>query len=111
MESGFAPANRLKWSFTYYKVDAFHPVGRNPALFGIGTDRGNNLQTRLDYKLNDHMRGHIDFQTLLPGDFYAHRDAAYFLRFEMIADATTNLKRLRHLFEGEHETNQGGLSK
>jgi hypothetical protein len=57
------------------------------------------------------MRGHIDFQTLLPGDFYAHRDAAYFLRFEMIADATTNLKRLKHLFEGEHETNQGGISK
>jgi len=111
VESGFAPATRLKWSFTYYKVDAFHPVGRNATLFGIGANRGNNLQTRLDFKLNDHMRGHVDFQTLLPGDFYAHRDAAYFLRFEMIADATTNLKKLRHLFESEHETNQRGLSK
>lgn len=111
LESGFSPASRLKWSFTYYKVGAFYPFGRNPAVFGTGTDRGNNLQTRLDFKVNDHLRGHIDYETLLPGDFYAHSDAAYFLRFEMIADAATSVKKLKRLLDSDPETDQGAVSK
>jgi hypothetical protein len=111
LESGFSPARRLKWSFTYYKVGAFNPFGRNPAVFGTGTDRGNNLQTRLDFKVNDHLRGHIDYETLLPGDFYAQSDRAYFLRFEMIADAATSVKKLKRRFDGNSATDQGGPSK
>ena len=95
--AGFKPSKRLKWTFTYYKVDAFHPFGRNPSVFGPGTDRGNNLQTRLDFKLNEYLRGHVDFETLLPGDYYAHRDPAYFLRFELLGSATATVKSFRQL--------------
>jgi hypothetical protein len=48
---------------------------------------------------------------MLPGDFYAQSDRAYFLRFEMIADAATSVKRLKRRFDGNSATDQGGPSK
>ena len=33
---------------------------------------------------------------MLPGDFYLHRDLAYFLRFEVIADARATVTDFWH---------------
>jgi hypothetical protein len=96
-ETGFTPAKRVTWRFTYYRVGAFHAFGRNPSVFGSGTDRGDNLQTRLDFKLNNRLRGHVDYETLLSGDYYANRAQPYFVRFELIADATVSARGLSRL--------------
>ncbi len=93
VEGGFVPFKKGTLKFMYYKLGAFHPFGYRPAVFGTGTDRGQNVQSRLDFVLNSYVRGHVDFETLLPGSFYTGRDRAYFLRFELIAQA----KALVHL--------------
>jgi hypothetical protein len=87
LEGGFTPFNKATLKFMYYKVSAFHPFGFRPAVFGPGTDRGQNVQSRLDFQVNSYVRGHVDFETLLPGSFYAGKDRSYFLRFELIAQA------------------------
>jgi hypothetical protein len=86
LETGFAPSKRLAWRFTYYHAVAFHPFAGKPTIFGTGETRGDNFQTRLDFIINSKLRGHVDFETLLPGDFYSGNGRAYFLRFELIAE-------------------------
>lgn len=68
---------------TYYRMDAFHPFAGNKALFGNGTARGDMYQARLGASVGDHWKGHVLWEHLLPGDFYAHPGKAYFLRFEV----------------------------
>jgi hypothetical protein len=95
LESGFTPQKRLTWKFTFYRLTAFHPFAGKPSIFGTGTDRGNNLQTRLDFTVNPNLRGHVDYETLLPGSFYAQHDRSYFLRFELLADAKVTIDNFR----------------
>jgi hypothetical protein len=95
LEAGFAPSKRLSYKFTWQHLTAFHPTAVNPHIFGTGLGRGENLQARADFTLNPNLRGHVDFETLLPGSFYTVADRAYFLRFEMIYSFKTRL--LSHL--------------
>jgi hypothetical protein len=81
---GFSPAKKLAWRFTWEHMGAFHPSVVNPRIFGGGLLRGENLQTRLDFTVNASVRGHVDFETMLPGSFYVGDGRAYFARFEMI---------------------------
>ncbi|MFB3827986.1 MAG: alginate export family protein [Bryobacteraceae bacterium] len=69
---------------TYYHMSAFQPFPGSPALYGNGLFRGNHYQARLDAAAGKHWKGHVLWEHHLPGDFYAHRDNAYFLRFEVI---------------------------
>ncbi len=91
LEAGFVPLKGTTWKFYYYHVGAFHPFPGKPTMFGSGTTRGNNFQTRLDFQINSALKGHVDYETLLPGSFYAGSGRAYFLRFEMIAQVKTLL--------------------
>jgi hypothetical protein len=98
LEAGFSPARRATWRFTYYREGAFHPYTRNPAVYGTGTSRGNAYQTRLDFVLNDHLRGHVDLEALRPGDFAVHGGQVYFLRFEMLAEARATVRNFNRRF-------------
>ena len=42
------------------------------------------MQTRLDFTINPSWRGHVLYESFLPGNFYHAGHASYFLRFEMI---------------------------
>ena len=88
VEAGFAPSKRLSYKMLWEHMTAFHPAWASPATFGKGVHRGENVQARVDFVLNQHLRGHVDFETLMPGSFYTVADRAYFLRFEMIYQFT-----------------------
>jgi hypothetical protein len=99
LETGVAPTERMSLKFVYYHVSAFHPyTAGSQSMFASGTSRGDNFQTRFDFTLNSHLRGHVDYQTLAPGSFYAQRSRAYFLRFELLANATVAVRNLARVF-------------
>jgi hypothetical protein len=94
-ELGIAPSKRLAYKMSYSHMTAFRPAGVNPSTFGTGLRRGENVQARVDFTLNAHVRGHVDFETLLPGSFYTVADRAYFVRFEMIYQWTHRMPMRR----------------
>ncbi len=83
-ETVFTPHPKLSARMTFYKMDAYHPFGGNVALYGTGTHRGDHYQARLDLNLNKHWKGHVLYEHLRPGDFYAGKSSGHFLRFEII---------------------------
>ena len=70
---------------TYFYMWAWHPFPGNPATFGPGTGRGHMLQARLDFTTGKTFKGHLEYETMLPGAFYRGDDRGWFLRFEIIA--------------------------
>lgn len=52
------------------------------ATFGTGKDRGDLLQFRADYKINPEWKGHVLYEHIAPGTFYAGQSSGYFLRLE-----------------------------
>jgi hypothetical protein len=55
----------------------------SPAIFADGGHvRGNNLQTKAEFRLSPSWKAHILLERMLPGNFYAHKAPGYFLRFE-----------------------------
>ena len=58
-------------------------------MFGAGTGRGHLLQARLDYNFGKNVKGHLQYETLLPGSFYRGSDRGWFARFEL----TTTFQR------------------
>jgi hypothetical protein len=91
VEAVVSPWKPISWRATWYHMNALHPFAGSPQIFGAGTARGNQLQTRLDFTINPSWRGHVLWEYHVPGDFYRGSDAGYFLRFEMIYS-------LKHLF-------------
>jgi hypothetical protein len=83
-EAGFSPHRLLDVRLTYFHLQAFHPFPGDPNVFGRGKNRGEMLQGRMDLKINKNVKGHVLYENLLPGSFYASKDAAYFLRFEVV---------------------------
>lgn len=79
-----APTASIGLRATFYKLQAFHPFPGPASLFGSGTDRGDLVQARLDITLNKHLRGHVLYETLWPGDFTRGRSKGYFFRTEVI---------------------------
>jgi hypothetical protein len=101
LETGITPSKRLSAKFIYYRVTAFHPFAGSANVFGKGEMRGNNIQARMDFVVNQYMKGHVDYETLLPGDFYAHNGRSYFLRFEMTAQAKATVTEFKHRVFGK----------
>ncbi len=84
-EGRLTPVKSLDLRATWYRLDALQRFPGKASVFAAGTHRGNLYQARADYKLNDNLRGHVLGEYLTPGDFYAHDDAAWFFRVEVIA--------------------------
>lgn len=79
-----SPTKYLSLRGTYYYMGAFEPFAGNPKVYGKGTKRGDMVQARADVTFSTALKGHVLYEYLKPGDFYAGRDSAYFLRFELI---------------------------
>jgi hypothetical protein len=66
-------------------MDALQPFTTgSAAIFGTGTRRGEQFQTRLDVTLSPSWRAHALYEYHLPGKFYRVGDAGYFVRFEVM---------------------------
>lgn len=83
-EAGFTPWSPVTLRTTLYVDHAFHPNTKDEtAVFGSGQHRGENLQARMDYTVNPRVKGHVTYEIMLPGSFYAARSNAYFFRAEI----------------------------
>ena len=78
------PLARLDLRATYYRMDAFHRFPGRAAIYADGTHRGDMVQGRVDYRLNDAWRGHVVGEWMAPGDFSAHDDGGWFFRAEVV---------------------------
>ncbi len=59
------------------------PLAYGSGIFGNGLDRGLLSKIRLDWKWNKYLRGHLEWEQFVPGDYYADgSDSAHFLRWE-----------------------------
>ncbi len=91
-EVRLAPCPGLALRGTYYRMSAFQAPAAPSATFGTGRSRGGLWQVRADYQLNESLKGHVQYENLAPGDFYADRDPGYFFRMELIFTFKTRLK-------------------
>jgi hypothetical protein len=72
----------LRGSLLWLRAE--QPVtGRGP-LFAMGLGRGRLLELRADLKLSEQWQGHVLYERLDPGSFYAGPDAARFFRVEVL---------------------------
>jgi len=81
------PLTNLTYSLNYYALWADQSTdtrASNPALFANGGFRGHFLQTVLKYKFNAHLQGHLWYEILFPGEFYASREPMTFVRAELL---------------------------
>lgn len=102
-ETGFVPRKWMDLRFTYYHMDAFHVFPGTASVFGTGTRRGENVQARLGLTLGKSWKGHVLYETQLPGNFYSAQRTGYFLRFEMayLIRVTPTASELRSMFGGK----------
>ncbi|HWR34563.1 MAG TPA: alginate export family protein [Clostridia bacterium] len=83
-EAGFTPHKKVALRATYYHMRAFHPFPGEASVFSKGKHRGDLLQARVDFKLNDAVRGHLQYESLLPGNFYSGQTSGHFVRSELV---------------------------
>jgi hypothetical protein len=82
-EAGFSPAKWVKVRGDVYRLGAWNAPARAGSVFGTGTSRGTDFFLRADFTLRPGVKGHLQYERLLPGDFYSHQAPAYFLRGEI----------------------------
>jgi len=83
LEFKCSPASFLDLRGTYYKMSAYEAPFAPSATFGTGKSRGDLWEVRADYRIGPSVKGHLVYEHLDPGNFYAQQDAAFFLRFEI----------------------------
>jgi|GEM_PF-5971762 len=83
-ELRLVPAKWLALRPTYYRIAAYHSFEARGGIFGLGRQRGDLFQVRGDLTFGRNWKGHVLWEHFAPGDFYAVRDAAHFLRLEVI---------------------------
>lgn len=75
------PHARLGLRGSLYWLRAFHPASGSPFAAGLG--RGRLAELRADLELAEGWQGHILYERLDPGTFYAGQDAGRFFRVEL----------------------------
>jgi hypothetical protein len=82
-ELRFTPWTPIDVRATYYKMAAYQAPAAAGATFSLGKSRGELWEIRTDIKFNPSLKGHILYEHLTPGTFYAGQNGGYFLRFEL----------------------------
>jgi hypothetical protein len=82
-EARLTPAKHLDLRATWYRMAAFRAPGGSGPLFGTGTHRGDLWEFRGDLSLDAHWKGHVVYERLSPGGFYAGSAPGSYLRFEV----------------------------
>ena len=78
------PWKVLALKASVYWLRAYHPVlGRGP-VFAPGLGRGRLLELRADLTLSERWQGHMLYERLAPGTFYAGGDPGRFFRVEAV---------------------------
>lgn len=84
-ETGFTPWKPITFRATLYTLGSFHAFTQGrPIFFGAGTHRGENVQLRMDYTLSPSLKGHLLYESFVPGSFYSQRSHGGFFRAEIM---------------------------
>ena len=78
------PNARLGVRASLFWMRAFQPVTGKGPIFATGLGRGRIMELRADLTLSEQWQGHVLYERLDPGTFYAGPDAGRFFRVEMI---------------------------
>ncbi|WP_306591771.1 hypothetical protein [Geothrix sp. 21YS21S-4] len=78
------PWSRLALRGSAYWMRACRSAVDKGALFAPGLGRGRLLELRADLTLSDRWQGHVLYERLDPGTFYAGSDAGRFFRVEAV---------------------------
>lgn len=95
VEVGVNPSKSVALKTALYSSFAAHRYDGNTAVFSTGTHRGELLQLRMDYTLSSSIKGHVTYETLLPGSFYTSSSPAYFFRAELMYSFKHSLISIR----------------
>ena len=82
-EGVYVPWKPLNLRATYYHMNSYHPFAGNQQIFGPGTLRGDQIQGRAEYIVNENWRGHVLYERMAPGSFYRYRSPGLFFRLEI----------------------------
>jgi len=82
-EVGATPLKRASLRATISRLGAWHSLGQPANVFGSGALRGTAFLVRTDLTLRPGTKVHLQYEKLLPGDFYSHNSPGYFLRAEI----------------------------
>jgi len=82
-EAGFTPSKRVGFRAALQRLGSWHAAGTPASTFGAGGLRGTNAYFRSDITLAPGVRGHLQYERLLPGSFYSHDAPGYFFRAEI----------------------------
>ena len=82
-EAVYVPWKPLSLRGTVYQMHAYHPYPGSRQQYGNGTGRGQEYQLRADLTVNKHWRGHVLYESHVPGSFYAGKDMGFFFRTEV----------------------------
>jgi hypothetical protein len=93
IEGGLNPIKPLNLRATFYEANAFHPFGRNAAVFGTGTHRGENYQIRADYVFNPNWKTHVLYEKFVSGDFYTKQANSFFVQAQVVFRFNTTLHK------------------
>jgi hypothetical protein len=90
-EAGITPFKKVTGRVTYYHMGAFQPYAGSTKMFATGLDRGDNIQTRVDYIHNKNWKADIELERQTPGNFYQVRNTGYYLQFQVIYMASMKI--------------------
>lgn len=79
-----APWKPLDLRATYYRMLAFRPFPGDASVFADGKTRGDLVQVRADFRIVSGLSGHVVYERMSPGGFYAGGDPASFFRVELL---------------------------
>jgi hypothetical protein len=83
-EGVYSPIKPLSIRATFYQMQSYHPFPGSKAMFGAGTNRGQEYQLRADLTVNQHWKSHALYERHAPGSYYAGKDSGQFVRLEVI---------------------------
>lgn len=78
------PHPKLSLRASLFWMRAYEPVTGHGPIFASGTGRGRLAELRADVTLTEQWQGHVLYERLDPGTFYAGPDAGRFFRVEAI---------------------------
>jgi len=76
------PTARLGLRASAFWLQAIHPVTGHGPSFASGLGRGTILEFRADVAFSEQWQGHVLYEQLQPGSFYAGSDAGRYFRVE-----------------------------
>lgn len=83
IEVSLTPIKPVTVRCNYYKMMSIESPPSTGSIFGTGKNRGDLFEIKADFTLVEGLTGHVLYEHMLPGNFYADDAAGHYLQFEL----------------------------